>query len=153
MTDLVDFQVKPVYFKRILLAIDSDDQTSSQQAFNYACTIAKLYQAKMGIVSILETGDLNIYQSLSKDTLNQRRDEIKEEIDFYIKKANEFGIEDIESFVGEGNPGREIVDKFMPQYQPDLVVVGSETKRINNHLGSQASYIVHHANCSVIVVR
>ena len=62
-----DFEVKTLQFKKLLLAVDDDDDESSQKAFDYACTLAKTYNISLGIVSILETGDMNVYQSLSSD--------------------------------------------------------------------------------------
>lgn len=86
-----EFQVESLHFKRLLLAVDDDDDESSRRAFNYACTLAKVYGIPLGIVSVLETGDMNIFQSLSPDVLAQRRAEITHHLDTYVDKATQFG--------------------------------------------------------------
>ncbi|WP_252902694.1 universal stress protein [Paucilactobacillus hokkaidonensis] len=56
--------------------------------------------------------------------------------------------------MGEGKPGKEIVQNIIPSFNPDLLVCGSETKEKNSiFIGSQASYMAQNAPCSVIVVR
>ena len=66
----LNIEVTSMHYQKLLIALDDDDPTSSKRAFNYACTVAKMYQIPMGIVSILETGDLNIYQSHQTWSLN-----------------------------------------------------------------------------------
>jgi hypothetical protein len=42
--------------------------------------------------------------------------------------------------VTEGTPGTTIVDKVIPSFKPDLVIVGVEEKnRTRNTIGSQAA--------------
>lgn len=153
MEDLENFEVQVYRYNRILVAIDSDDFVSSRPAFEYACTVAKLYQVPLGIVSIMETGDLNIFQTLSPDVLSDHRSEVAHLIQGYVEKAENFGVLDVNSYLSEGKPGREVVEKIIPEFKPDLLVVGSERKNNPNAIGSQASYMVRYAPCSVIVVR
>ncbi|MCD2255593.1 universal stress protein [Agrilactobacillus fermenti] len=153
MTTLDDFTVQIHRYNRILVTIDSDDFISSKPAFEYACTTAKMYQIPLGIVSILETGDLNIFQTLSPDVLSQQRADVANLVDTYADKAREFGVLDVTPYVSEGKPGRTVVDQVIPEFKPDLLVVGSERKANANAIGSQASYMVRYAPCSVIVVR
>ncbi|MBU3851382.1 MAG: universal stress protein [Candidatus Paralactobacillus gallistercoris] len=150
-----DFEVKTLQFNKLLLAVDDDDDESSQKAFDYACTLAKTYNVALGIVSILETGDMNVYQSLSSDFLDKRRAEMMSDLNTYVQKAREYGVQSIEPIIGEGSPGRVIVDEIIPTFQPDLVIVGSHTNPMfsRRHLGMQASYIARNASVSVIIVR
>ncbi|KRM86699.1 universal stress protein [Lacticaseibacillus thailandensis] len=147
-----DFQVESLHFKRLLLAVDDDDDESSRRAFNYACTLAKIYGIPLGIVSVLETGDMNIFQSLSPDILAQRRAEITHNLDTYVDKATQFGVEDAQPIVAEGKPGRVIVEEVAPAFKPDLIIVGTH-ERSNNHLGSVSAFVTRNAKASVIVVR
>lgn len=149
----MNFEIQTMHYERLLVAIDDDDTASSIKALNYACTVAKVYQIPLGIVSILETSDLNIYQSMSPKVLADRRLEIKEDLNLYVDKVHDFGINDVTPIVDEGNPSRVIIDKIIPNFKPDLLIVGSKTKPSKHLIGSHASYMAKNAPCSVIVVR
>lgn len=154
MEDLEHYQVSTMHYSRIMIAVDDDDFVSSRRAFDYACTVAKIYNIPLGVAMVLETGDLNIFQSLSPDVLSKRRQEISRDLNTYCDKARDFGVMDVQPFLSEGNPGHEIVEKVIPSFKPDLLVIGSETKpRHRKTIGTQAAYITRYAPCSVIVVR
>lgn len=154
MDEIKNYKVKKIEYSKILICVDSDDFVSSQNAFNYACSIAKHYNAELGIVSVLETGDLNIFQSLDPDVLKERRQEIKELLEAYGQRAEDYGVKNIHLMVTEGTPGSTIVDQVIPSFKPDLVIVGVEEKnRARNTIGSQAAKIVNGAHVSVSVIR
>ena len=69
-----DLTIESMHYNRLLLAVDDDDDDSSRKALNYACTVAKIYDIPLGIVSVLETGDLNIFQSLTPDDVDAARE-------------------------------------------------------------------------------
>ncbi|MFC6176310.1 universal stress protein [Companilactobacillus huachuanensis] len=154
MDEIKGYKVKKVDYSKILICVDSDDFVSSKNAFNYACSLARHHDAELGIVSVLETGDLNIFQSLDPEVLKERREEIKELLELYGQKAEDYGVKNIHLMVTEGTPGTTIVDKVIPSFQPDLVIVGVEEKnRTRNTIGSQAAKIVNNSKCSVSVIR
>lgn len=148
-----DLQVESMHYDRLLLAVDDDDDDSSRKAFNYASTLAKVYGIPLGIVSVLETGDLNIYQSLSPDLLSTRRSQMAAHLNTYVEKAQAFGATDVQPLIGEGKPARVILEEIAPEFKPDLIIIGSHTKHGRNRLGHVAAEIVREAQCSVIVVR
>lgn len=45
----LNIEVTSMHYQKLLIAIDDDDPTSSKRAFNYACTVAKMYQIPMGL--------------------------------------------------------------------------------------------------------
>jgi Universal stress protein family. len=79
-------QSKKVDYSKILICVDSDDFVSSKNAFNYACSLARHHDAELGIVSVLETGDLNIFQSLDPEVLKERREQIKNSLKCTVKR-------------------------------------------------------------------
>ncbi|WP_119327212.1 universal stress protein [Companilactobacillus musae] len=154
MDEIKEYKVKKVDYSKILICVDSDDFVSSKNAFNYACSLARHHDAELGIVSVLETGDLNIFQSLDPEVLKERREQIKELLEMYGQKAEDYGVKNIHLMVTEGTPGTTIVDKVIPSFKPDLVIVGVEEKnRTRNTIGSQAAKIVNNSRCSVSVIR
>ncbi|MGR3742418.1 universal stress protein [Companilactobacillus sp. DQM5] len=152
--NLDEYIVEPLQYNKILVCIDDDDFISSKAAFDYACTMAKSMDLPLGIISVMEIGDLNIFQSLSPQLVEERREEIKEHLNVYVQKAEEFGVSNVKPMVSEGNPGHVIVDKVIPKFDPDLVIIGSERSN-NQHgkLGSQAEHIVRYSPVTVSVVR
>ena len=150
----IDFDVQEISIKSILVAVDEDDSSSSQKAFNYAVTFARAAKVPLGIVTVLETKDLSEYESMQPDVLEGRRNVMQASMDEYVKKAKEFGVIDVKGFIGEGKPGKVIVQDIIPEFNPDLLVCGSETTEKNSiFIGTQASYMSQNAPCSVIVVR
>lgn len=153
MTTEEDFELTALHFDRLLLAVDDDDDESSHKAFNYAATLAKNYAVPLGIVSVLETGDMNIYQSLSPELVSERRGEIVEHLNTYVTKAAAFGVEDVQPLIGEGKPAHVILEEIVPAFKPDLIILGSHTQHGRVHIGHVASEIAREAPMSVIIVR
>lgn len=157
MSDRINFEITPRSFTKILVAVDEDDSNSSVRAFNYAVTTAKRLGAPLGIVSILEVQDFNIFDTLSPDIMKKRRNQVGDDLARYVNKARSFGVKEVFAFTGEGKPSTVIIEDILPEFQPDLLVCGSKTKPVTGRkqifIGSQASAMAQNAPCSVIVVR
>ena len=135
------FEIKPKKFKKILVGVD--DAPDARAAFSYAVDKAKRDGSELGIVSILETGNVNVYQILDKDYVHSSADELRKRINEYVKAAVDYGVD----------PSK-ITGIVIPAFQPDLLVVGSIGKWGNRKaVGSQASYMTRHAGTSVFVIR
>ncbi|MTV81770.1 universal stress protein [Secundilactobacillus folii] len=148
-----DFEVEEMSYKKLLLAVDDDDDESSRKAFNYACTLARTFNLPLGIVSVLETGDMNIFQSLSPDVVKQRRDDIYHDLNTYVSKARAFGVKDVQPLIGEGKPERVILEEIIPDFQPDLILLGSHRRFGNLRIGHVAGTIMREAKVSAIIVK
>lgn len=149
------FEIKPKRFKKILVGVD--DAPDARAAFSYAVDKAKRDGSELGIVSILETGNVNVYQILDKDYVHSSSDELKKRINEYVKAAVNYGVDasKITAIVDKGDrPAERICNHVIPAFQPDLLVVGSIGKWGNRKaVGSQASYMTKHAGTSVFVIR
>ena len=64
---------EPLVYRRILLTVDEDDNTSSERAFRYATTLAHDYDVPLGICSVLESEDINIFDSLTPSKIQAKR--------------------------------------------------------------------------------
>ena len=53
---------------------------------------AKQDKAELDIVSILEEDEINIYQALNKDYIQNKRDDLEKHLQGYRKIAEDFGI-------------------------------------------------------------
>lgn len=149
------FEIKPKKFKKILVGVD--DAPDARAAFSYAVDKAKRDGSEIGIVSILETDHVNVYQILDKDYVHSSEDDLQKRINEYVQAAIDYGVapEKITGIVDHGErPAERICNHVIPAFQPDLLVVGSIGKKGNRKaVGSQASYMARHAGTSVFVIR
>ncbi|MBB1095831.1 universal stress protein [Limosilactobacillus agrestis] len=149
------FEIKPKKFKKILVGVD--DAPDARAAFSYAVDKAKRDGSELGIVSILETDRVNVYQILDKDYVHSSEDELRQRVNEYVQAAIDYGVdpEKITAIVDRGErPAERICNHVIPAFQPDLLVVGSIGKKGNRKaVGSQASYMARHAGISVFVIR
>lgn len=149
------FDIKPKKFHKILVGVD--DAPDARAAFSYAVDKAKRDGSELGIVSVYETNEVNVYQALNKDYVHSSREELKKRIDEYVQAAIDYGVkaEKITAIIDEGDrPSERICNHIIPAFQPDLLIVGSIGKPGNRHtVGSQASYMVKHSGTSVFVIR
>ena len=149
------FEIKPKKFKKILVGVDY--APDARAAFSYAVDKAKRDGSELGIVSILETDRVNVYQILDKDYVHSSEDELRQRVNEYVQAAIDYGVdpEKITAIVDRGErPAERICNHVIPAFQPDLLVVGSIGKKGNRKaVGSQASYMARHAGTSVFVIR
>lgn len=139
-------------FKHILVGVD--DSADALLAFQYAISTAKQNNARLTIVSVLESHDMSVYQALDKDYIHGERSELEEHIKVYLKQAQDAGIEKVNALVSEGNPGETIVRDVIPHVKPDLLLIGSIAKKgLKRRFGSQAAYMAKYAPISVLVIR
>lgn len=76
----------PLVYRRILLTVDEDDHESTTRAFRFAITLAHDYDASLGIVSVMENEDINIFDSLTPSKLKEKRNNLKKSSkDMWIK--------------------------------------------------------------------
>lgn len=149
------FEIKPKKFKKILVGVD--DAPDARAAFSYAVDKAKRDGSELGIVSISETGHINVYQILDKDYVHSSESELKKRVNEYVQAAINYGVDPkkITGIVDHGErPAERICNHVIPQFNPDLLIVGSIGKPGNRkEVGSQASYMVKHSGTSVFVIR
>lgn len=149
------FEIKPKKFKKILVGVD--DAPDARAAFSYAVDKAKRDGSELGIVSILETDDINVYQILNKDYVHSTLDKLRERINEYVQAAIDYGVDPkkITAIVDQGGrPAERICKHVIPAFHPDLLLVGSIGKEGNRKtVGSQASYMVKNSGTSVFVIR
>ncbi|KRL96752.1 universal stress protein [Liquorilactobacillus satsumensis] len=131
-----------------------DDSADALLAFDYAIKRAKDEGAELIITSVLESDELSVYQAMDKDYIHGKREDLEEHILDYRQRALAAGVTNVRTIVGEGDAGETIVKEIIPQVDPDLLIIGSESKKgIRRHFGSQAAYMAKYSPTSVLVVR
>lgn len=97
---------------------------------------------------------MNVYEALNDDYVRNKREDVEKDLQQYIATAQAAGVQDVRGIISEGNPGEKIVEDIIPQYQPDLLIIGSLDKEgPQRFFGSQAAYMAKRAPISVLVIR
>ena len=155
-------------FTKILVALDNSPQRD--MVFSKALTLAQQSQAKLMLVHVLsayEEGSPGIpirsyhaYYPVLDDTTwkvyQQRWESFEakglEQLNREIEMAQNAGIE-AEFSQPAGDPPQMICNTAK-SWAADLIVIGSHGRRGLGELllGSVSNYVMHHAQCSVLVV-
>ncbi|KRM97228.1 hypothetical protein FC19_GL001871 [Liquorilactobacillus aquaticus DSM 21051] len=139
-------------FKKILVGVD--DSADALLAFRYAIRRAKNDNAELIIVSVLESHEMNVFEALDKDYIHGEHADLEKHILKYQHEAQTAGVERVSAVVAEGEAGETIVKDVIPHVEPDLLIIGSQSKKgIAKHFGSQAAYMAKYAPISVLVIR
>jgi nucleotide-binding universal stress UspA family protein len=153
--------------QKIVVAYDGSD--FSKNALKQAIALAKPLQASLLLLNIVEPLRLDLYpgmlgesfvahdgrsvQEIEDHLITRLKEESAESLQEAEKLCEESGL----SFSSEIRVGsaRWGIMEFLDEQSPDLLVVGSRglgaIKRLL--LGTVSDYLIHHAPCSVLVVR
>jgi nucleotide-binding universal stress UspA family protein len=157
-------------FQRILVGLDESEL--GQQVFEQALDLAKVYQAQLHFLHVLQNpgpsmsgsgamsgfSDMGAYPLFSDPSfwetqVRSQKEHAKHWLERYGAQAREAGVTAGWSCqVGEAGP---VVCEVAKQNQADLILIG---RRGLNGLaealmGSVSNYAMHHAPCSVLVVQ
>jgi nucleotide-binding universal stress UspA family protein len=146
---------------KVLIATDGSE--FSNAAVKEYCRFFKFTaQAEVKIVSVFE----EVYGvgmepcPLPAEYYQEIHDLAKQQAECFAKDAAQL-LEDnrgdqevaVTTEILRGNPGREII-RLAGEWRPDLIVVGAHGRGFwGRLLGSVSDAVVHHAPCSVLVVR
>jgi nucleotide-binding universal stress UspA family protein len=140
-------------FNNILVAIDGS--AASELAINRAVDEAKVWNAKLNAVYVVETG---LFSSLPSDnTVEIMYGVLETEGNAVLEKAKKYAAEKGVVLIGhmeQGHAGTEII-ALAKREGCDLIVVGSHGKSNADRLliGSVSTYIVSHSPVATMVVR
>ncbi|NMG59472.1 universal stress protein [Geitlerinema sp. P-1104] len=156
-------------FHKILVALD--DSKSAPKVFRHALNTAVQDEAELMVfhcttmqrvsesVPLMGTG-IGIDLSSSKMMFEMQQEHLKKEaervqklLENYVSKAETEGVK-VTPETKFGDPGSWICD-VAQNWQADLIVLGRRGHRGLKEvlLGSVSNYVLHHANCSVMVVQ
>jgi len=147
--------IDPLVYRRILLTVDEDDHKSSERAFRFATTLAHDYDSHLGIVTVMERDDLNIFDSMTPAKLTETRSYLSHVIQEYVKSAETMGLTKVEPLVYEGGDVDDVIlEHVVPDFKPDLIVTGADTQFPHSKItGAIGPRLAKKAPVSVIVVR
>jgi nucleotide-binding universal stress UspA family protein len=133
---------------KILVAIDGSRY--SPKALDYACKIAKIDNAQLQIINVVEEY-FNIGLSISRQ-LDRTSKEILQE---YKALAKSSGVMDVTVIQARGYAAEEILNTAIRE-KVDTIVVGSRghyPSKMDFILGSTSYKLAHYSRCTVIIVK
>ncbi len=140
-------------FTNILVAIDGSD--AGQRAFFRAVEEAKVWNARLHVVYVVETG---LFSSLPADnTVEIMFRVLEKEGNAALEQAKKYATDKgvtVITHMKQGHPRSEIVS-LADKEKVDLIVVGSHGKSQADRLliGSVSTHIVTHSKVTTMVVR
>jgi len=140
-------------FTNILIAMDGSE--ASQRALSQAIDLAKLCNAKLHTIYVVETG---LFSSLPMEgtveimysVLEKEGEEVMERAKIYASGKNITVI----THMKQGHAGSEIL-ALAEEEKSDLIIVGSHGKSNTDRLliGSVSTFVVTHSTVTTMVVR
>lgn len=146
------------HYQNILIA--SDGSPEARRAFQEAVDLAKLMDAKLYIVHVVEQRNYDglvepAYYSDASQSATMVQAGAKKSLADLKQIAEEQGLKDVSILQPEGNAKELIASELPMQLDIDLIVIGatgrSRTERLL--LGSVSDYIIRKAKTQVLVVR
>lgn len=146
-------------YEKILVALDGSK--GGEVALKEAIEVAKRNDAHLDVLRVMDLNSLE-YGGVGIALDGEQIYEIEHDSEEYLlelrrKAIQEAGLkpEQIRVHLRFGNPKLVIVEDFQPEYENDLIIVGSTGKNFLQRLvvGSVAAYVIRSARCDVLVAR
>jgi nucleotide-binding universal stress UspA family protein len=140
-------------FSNILVAMDGSE--ASQRALSQAVDLAKLCNAKLHTIYVVETG---LFSSLPMEgTVEIMYSVLEKEGEEVMERAKKYATEKsitVITHMKQGHAGSEIL-ALAEEEKSDLIIVGSHGKSNTDRLliGSVSTFVVTHSTVTTMVVR
>jgi len=140
-------------FTNILIAMDGSE--ASQRALSQAVDLAKLCNAKLHTIYVVETG---LFSSLPMEgTVEIMYSVLEKEGEEVMERAQKYASEKsitVVTHMKQGHAGSEIL-ALAEEEKSDLIIVGSHGKSNTDRLliGSVSTFVVTHSTVTTMVVR
>lgn len=134
-------------YKNILVPIAADHDPNTEAALNVARALAA-EGAKITALTVIEAMPGYVVSQIPEGQLEKTVHAVMDGL-----KEDMAGADDVDVVVIEGHSARTILD-YAKKYNIDCIVMASHRPDISDYfLGSTASRVVRHAQCSVHVLR
>lgn len=141
-------------FKHILIPVDLQENPLARKAMRLAVEQARHSGAQLHVMTVVPGFGMPIVAShFPTSALKEAKREVRARLKTYVEKYVP-GDLPVKLSVSEGNPYEQIL-KQARKVDADLIIVPSFGRRGASEvlLGSNASKVVRHAHCTVVVVR
>lgn len=140
-------------YNKILVAVDGSQE--SEHALDQAISSAKINDAELLIVNIIDTRSFQNVASFDDSMVDAIAEETRETLDKYLAQAKEAGLSNVSYLIEYGAPKQMIANGVPDEVNADLIVIGATGLNAVERLliGSVTEYVARHANVDVLVVR
>lgn len=140
-------------YQNILLPVDLSDKHSWRKALPTAASLCETYQASLHVIAVVpEFGLPMVGQFFPPDYEAKLHEQVATQLDELIAAQIKSGIE-VKPIVATGKIYQQILETAK-RIGVDLIVMGSHRPELKDYLlGPNASRVVRHAGCSVMVIR
>lgn len=139
-------------FKKILVPIDTAEPAIAEPAVCFAAQLAALSNAAVRLIHVLPVLPPHLHRLVPADVRARRESADAALMQAMAKKAN-VPMDYFSTTVRNGAVADEVLLEA-DFWGAQLIVIGAHSPSIRTFLlGSNAEKILHHANCSVMVVR
>lgn len=137
-------------YRSILVPVDLAEPSSWSKALPVAVSLAHAYGSRLTLGNVVTDAAARHEAQWSVSAYRQLVDVAQARLHML---ARECGFEHPAIFVGRGSVGGGILE-MARDAEADLIVLASHRPGMRDYLiGANASYVVRHATCSVLVVR
>ena len=139
-------------YKSLLVPVDLAEPELAQPAIDTAVGFAKASDGKLRLLTVLSLIPVTFMDYVPPDFDAQQRDRSEEALKAMAAKTG-LPADRVSTVVRMGGVYPEVLAEAA-DWKADLVIVGSHRPAMSTYLlGSNATTIVRHATCSVLVVR
>lgn len=138
-------------YDRILVPVDLDEPSSWSKALPAAVTLARCFSARLTLATVVSDAVAGRAAQWSAIAYQELVDVAKAKLGQLAPRVTELG--EIETRVGAGSIYGGIL-ALADECDIDLIVLASHRPKMKDYfIGANASRVVRHARCSVMVVR
>lgn len=148
----------PIKYSRILIATDESD--CSKKALEHGRSLAKLHDASIALVHVLETTAQSNY--VADPLMGQQPIVVSDTTEIQLENAKSLlaeiqqklkDVKDVHTFNRIGTPRQEIL-AVAEEWKADLIIMGTHGRTGFDHFisGSVSEGVIRRSNCPVLVV-
>lgn len=141
-------------YKSIVVAVDGSKE--AEYALNKAIEVAKRNpEAKLNLVNIIDTRSFAAIEAYDGSITERAQSYATKLLDDYKKKADDAGIQQINTIIEFGSPKTMITKEVSKSVEADLIICGATGLNAMERflIGSVSEAIVRSSKCDVLVVR
>ena len=141
-----------INMKHIL--VPTDFSTASNNAVNYAVSLAEIFNAKVTLLNIVPN-TLIIDEEAAPATISMHQEHVAENKDLItkeIKHLSKNNLAKIQGYVDEGDPS-DVILEMANKNKPDIIIMGMKGKgKSNSVFGSTVTAIVRKSSIPVLII-
>ncbi len=138
-------------YRTVLIAVDLDQPSSWATALPTAVALCRCFEAKLTLVTVVSGPELALEAQWSPIALRKMLDTARSRLASLADTAT--SLPEVSCLVESGSIYRGVL-AAAERIAADLIVMASHRPEMKDYLlGANASRVVRHARCSVLVVR